>query len=323
MPKSAPDSSTPHGDPAASVDPNIVSVPSERRGSASADDALDIVELVSVIWRERWLALAVAAALAVASVLYAVLLTPWYRAEVILVPAEARSASQISSQLGGLAALAGVSVGGGESTEAIATLRSRGFIREFIVDLDLMPILFEADWDQSRGEWISSNPEDWPDVRDGVRLFLEDVLRVSEARDSALVTLAIEWPDANLAAEWAMALVTRLNTRLRERALEQAEANVAYLQSELAQTNVVTLQQSIGRLLESELQKLMLARGNDEFAFRVIDPAEVPNMPARPRRALIVALGLVLGLAFGIFAAFLKHMVRVRGGALSIPRRLR
>lgn len=288
----------------------MVYVIPERGFGGAGGDEIDLFELWNILWQGKWLVIASTVVFAVGSVFYALSLTHWYRAEVLLAPAEARGTPSIGGQLGGLAALAGVSVGGGESAEAIATLRSREFVRSFIDDFDLMPILFSDDWDASRGEWLDPNPEEWPDIRDGVRFFLEDVLKVSEARDTLLVTLAVEWPDPELAAQWAMTLTSRLNQRLRDRALREADANVAYLQAELAKTNVVTLQQSIGRLLESELQKLMLARGNEEFAFRVIDAADVPKRPSRPRRSLIVVIGTLLGGMLGVFAVFVRHMVR-------------
>jgi uncharacterized protein involved in exopolysaccharide biosynthesis len=106
-----------------------------------------------------------------------------------------------------------------------------------------------------------------------------------------------------------------MNDRLRERALLEAETNVAYLQGELGATSVVTLQQSIGRLLESELQKLMLARGSEEFAFKVVDPAQVPLEHARPRRTLIAIIGTMLGVIFSIFSVFAVCAFRSSPGA--------
>ncbi|MEI2420246.1 hypothetical protein V6O07_08225, partial [Arthrospira platensis SPKY2] len=89
--------------------------------------------------------------------------------------------------------------------------------------------------------------------------------------------MIVEWTDADTAAAWATALVRRLNASLRNQAIQESETNIEFLRSELSQTNLVTLQQSIGRLLDSELQKLMLARGNEEFAVKVLDPAHVPK----------------------------------------------
>jgi LPS O-antigen subunit length determinant protein (WzzB/FepE family) len=101
-----------------------------------------------------------------------------------------------------------------------------------------------------------------------------------------------------------------LNDRLRERALEEAENNVAYLREEMAKSSLVTMQQSIGQLLQSELQKLMLARGNEEFAFKVVDPAIAPKQRERPKRSMIAIIGTFLGGLVGAFVVLVAHSAR-------------
>lgn len=287
----------------------LVYVMSER-ALETADEDISLRELWDIVWRGKWLIIAVTAVFAVAAVGYALQATEWYRAEVLLAPAEERSTPSLGGQLGGLVALAGVSIGGSGGAEAIAVARSREFARAFIADFDLLPVLFHEEWDARNGRWRGDDPGKWPDMRDAVKFFHDGVLMVSEDANTGLVTLAIEWTDPELAAEWASEVVRRLNSRVRERALLEAETNVAYLQAELAQTNVITLQQSIGRLLENELQKLMLARGNEEFAYRVIDSAYPPKERVRPRRALIAILGTIVGGMLGVFAVFAWHAVR-------------
>ena len=285
-------------------------MPEQAFGAASDDDEIDLRELWDILWRGKWLIMAVTAVFAVASVAYALLQTEWYRAEVLLAPAGEQSSQRLGGQLGGLAALAGVSVGGGGSAEAIAALKSRDFARSFIEDFELVPVFFHEQWDAASGAWLGDDPEDFPEIRDAIKYFHENVLKVSEGRDTGLVTLAVEWTDPDVAAQWAEQLVGRLNERLRDRALREAETNIAFLQGELARTNVITLQQSIGRLLESELQQLMLARGNEEFAFRVIDSAAPPKDRVRPNRALIAVVGTMLGGMLAVFFVFLFHAIR-------------
>ena len=72
---------------------------------------------------------------------------------------------------------------------------------------------------------------------------------------------------------------------------------------------MVALQQSIGRLLESELQKLMLARGNDEFAFRIVDSAQAPRVRFKPRRTLIVIGATFLGGMVAVLFVFARRAV--------------
>jgi len=281
-----------------------------EQGFVGTADEISLRELWGILWRGKWIIIAVTAAFAVASVVYALAQTEWYRAEVLLAPADERSAQGLGGQLGGLAALAGVSVGGGGSIEPIAVLRSREFARAFIADFDLVPVFFHKEWDAENNAWLGDDPEEHPEIRDAIKYFHENVLKVGEDRDTGLVTLAIEWTDPEVAAEWARELVVRLNEGLRARALNEAETNVSFLQTELGQTSVVTLQQSIGRLLESELQKLMLARGNEEFAFRVIDAAFPPNERVRPKRAQIAVVGTMLGGMLAVFGVFLLRALR-------------
>ncbi len=275
-----------------------------------SEDEIRLAELWGIVWSGKWLIIGVTFGFALLSIVYAMSATEWYRADVLLAPAEERNVSALQNQLGGIAALAGVSIGSGDSVEAVATLTSREFARGFIEEYGLLTVLFADAWDAENQRWLVDDPRDEPDIRDAVRYFHEEILRVNEDRATGLVTLSIEWTDPVLAAEWASVIVDRLNSRMRERALEEAETNVEYLQTELAQTNVVTLQQAVGRLLESELQKLMLARGTQEFAFRVIDSAEPPKRRVRPKRALIVVLGTLAGGLISVIGVFLGHALR-------------
>ncbi|NGP53791.1 Wzz/FepE/Etk N-terminal domain-containing protein [Thioalkalivibrio sp. XN8] len=288
----------------------MVYVVPDPRFDGSTDDEIDLRELLRILWDGKQIIAATTMVFAVAAIAYAFLATEWFRTATLLAPAEEVTTPAIGGQLGGLAALAGVSIGGEGSAEAIAVLRSRELARAFVEDFGLLKLFFQDEWDATRKAWRDDDPEDWPDTRDAVDYFHDHVLSVSEDRDSGLVTLAIEWTDPEVAAQWAAELVVRLNNGLRERALAEAETNVAFLRAELAQTSLVTLQQSIGRLLESELQKLMLARGNEEFAFRVIDPAWIPREHVRPNRPVLAIAGVILGAMVGVLLVFLLHVVR-------------
>lgn len=271
--------------------------------AVAGDDSPGIMALLRDIWRSRLQVMLFVLAFGSLGVAYSLLAPAWYRATVVLVPADEKKADNLAGQLGGivsLAGLAGISVGGGNTAEAIAVLRSRELTGRFIDEQHLLPVLFAADWDPSTSQWREEDPEDQPDIRKGIRYFDERIRFVREDKVSGLVTLIVEWTDPELAARWANLLVKRVNDTMRARALSEAESNVKYLRQELATTSVVTLQTAISRLLETELQKLMLARGNAEFAFRVVDPAQVPQLRSWPPRLLITALSALLGGIAGV-----------------------
>jgi uncharacterized protein involved in exopolysaccharide biosynthesis len=278
-----------------------------------ADDrtrpSMGLRELWDILWGDKLIIIAITALFSLSAIAYALLAVQWFKAEVVLVPA--KSGKGLPGQLGGLAglaSLAGVSIGDkGESIEALAVLRSNDFVRSFINERKLLPVLFADQWDKAGRRWKSTNPKDWPDDRDAVRYFQRSICQVTNDQLTGLVTVSIEWTDRETAAEWANALVARLNERMRQRVLVESERNVKFLRDELAAADMPTLQQSISRLLESELQTLMLARGNQEFAFRVVDRANIPKWRSRPKRTLLVCAATLGG---GIFAVVVVLLVR-------------
>jgi uncharacterized protein involved in exopolysaccharide biosynthesis len=289
----------------------------EAETRASRDE-ITLAEIWSVLWNDRWLVIAICVVMAAASVAYALLATQWYRAEVVLVPVKQKQGGLADSLgglggLSGLASMAGINLGGDDSAEPIAVLQSKNFTAAFIEEQQLMPVLFADKWDSAAGRWIGDDPKKWPDVRDGVKLFDKKLRVVDQDKNTNLVTLTVEWKDAALAATWANLMVERVNARMRERALVEAERNIKYLRQEMTESNIVTLQQSVGRLLENELQRMMLARGNAEYSFRFVDRADPPpKWRSRPNRPLVAILGTLAGGLLAVIVAFTRHTARQR-----------
>ena len=119
-----------------------------------------------------------------------------------------------------------------------------------------------------------------------MKFFGEEVYSVDEDLTTGVITVRVEWTDPETAASWANDLVKLANEIVRIRALTEAQRNVDYLKQELSRTNVVGLQQVLYSLLESELNTIMLANDREEYAFSVIDPAAIPELPSFPNRPL-------------------------------------
>jgi uncharacterized protein involved in exopolysaccharide biosynthesis len=319
-----PDSSSPSQSPLAGGERGYYVLQEVLPGGGAGDDALDLRRTWRVMWQGRWIIASITALCTFAALAYALLATEWWRAEAVLAPADDKPMPAVAGQLGGLAALAGINIGGaGSSVDAIAVLRSRELAREFIEANDLLPVLFAKDWDPERKTWRSDNPRRQRDFRDGVKKFHKEVLRVSQDRQTKIVTVSVDWKDPEMAARWANDFVTRANERMRRRAVQRAGTNLEYLKVELAKTDVVVLQESIGRMMENEMQTLMLARGNEEYAFRVLDKPAVPKFRIRPKRLFVVVLGLLLGTMLGIAGAYaaslLRNALRPGPGAAASP----
>jgi hypothetical protein len=273
------------------------------------NDVFDLRSVVDAVRRDRVLFFSVLLTSIAIGFGYAFLSKQWFRAEVIMVQVDSKSLPGGLSQLSGLASIAGVNLSRGDNQQPLAVLKSKSLVGSYIDSNNLVPIIFAENWDAKTGSWLVDE-ERVPDILDAVSRFDEDVRQISDDKKTGLITLRVVWHDPETAARWANELVQAANARLRAQALADAERNVSYLQREIASTGVVTLQESLGKVLESEMQKLLLARGNEEFAFKIIDKATPPKKRYRPYRALVLLFSAFVGLLFASLAVYVKRQLK-------------
>jgi len=260
--------------------------------------------------RKRLVAIVTLAAAALAAIA-AFAMTPVYRATAILAPVDTgEEKAGILGALGAFASIASAAgIGSGLQTggkdEAIAILKSRAFTELFVRDNNLLPVLFEDEWDASTKSWQSSDPDDVPTLFMAFEMFDEDLRSIDVDAATGLVMLSIEWSDPVVAAEWVGEHVRRVNALMRARAIADAEKSLAFLNKELGSTSAVEIRQAIFGVIEGQYKSITLASTRDEFVFRVVDPALPPVKPARPKKVLMIAGGLLVGGMFGVLAALL------------------
>jgi uncharacterized protein involved in exopolysaccharide biosynthesis len=232
-----------------------------------------------------------------------------YESEVVLFPKEFSPSSGLTSQLGqigGLAGLMGLNLGGsGVRDESLAVLRSRVFVSDFIQQNALLPQLAEA---SAMRLWPF--PPKTMRMRDGVDYFESKVRTVYDDKQLGVVRITIRWPEPVAAAALANRMASQLNNKVREEAIRESTRNVEYLRAELDKSQLVSLSQSMSSLLEGEMQRLMVARGREDYAFRILDPAEPATRPAWPRPVFLGVLGLLLGAVLGLLSLLLPSIVR-------------
>jgi uncharacterized protein involved in exopolysaccharide biosynthesis len=287
----------------------------------STSDGYEQILLIDVwraISRRRWSFLLAVVTVQAMALAVAFLLTPYYRAEALIAPVvENQSGSALSSmvgQLGGLASLVSMPVASNSRAEALAILKSRALARQFILENELVPVLFEEQWDATANAWSSEVSEDPPSVTDAVNFFNRNVRKVIEDPKTGMVSVRIEWKDRLQAADWANALVDSVNQAMRERTIAEAQESIQYLKDEAQRTSIVELEQAIYQLVQEQVSTIMLAHVRDEYAFQVIDPA-VPAEAgdyAGPNKLAIAALGLFGGIMAGIFLVLLRERATAR-----------
>ena len=292
---------------------------------------IDIKELFSSLWQQKWLILVITAVFAIGSTLFAISQPNIYQADVLLAPvAEDSQMSGTASQLGGIAAMAGINLGGGQATSrvdlALETLKSRRFTQAFIEQRDiLVPLMALERWDSASGEVVieptlyDSESKQWvrpvadgksvvPTAWEAYKLF-SVIVDYEKVKTSGFIKLSVQSQSPFLAQQWATWLVDDLNQWIKQEDIKEFKANISYIEDKLSQTNISEMQKVFYQLVEEQTKKLMLAEVQDEYVFKVIDPAVVPEEKSAPSRALICVLGTFLGGFLALLVALIRHIL--------------
>jgi uncharacterized protein involved in exopolysaccharide biosynthesis len=261
------------------------------------DGRSDFNRAVLLLWRRRIFLALLATGGAAAGVALSFWVTPEYKADAVLIASDeilGLNANGALGSLGGLASLVGVGGAGNKESEAVETLKSRGLTIAYIESNGLMPILFPGRWDAATNKGKANFLGRMPTLEDGYRKFDKGIRTVIENRKTGLVIVTVTWTDPNLAKQWVDGLIKAANDRLRTRAEERSSRNLEYLRKASEATSVMEVKSSIYKLMETEIKKQMVAYGAEDYAFRTVDAAIVPERKSFPVRALFLLFGALL-----------------------------
>lgn len=283
-----------------------------RHAPPTEQPELRLAELLSVLRRRRRLVLAFALIATLGAGAAGLLLPKTYKAMIVISPASTPQAtgsgagmSSLISQFGGLASLAGLTPGGDtKRAESLTVLQSELLTEKYIEQNDLLPVLFPKLWDAQGKRWNTTDPERTPTLWKGNEYFKKKVRTVLTDPKTGIVTLTIAWRDPRVAAKWANDLVAITNQYLRKKAIDESERNIGYLNEQAARSDVVAVKQAIYAILQTEINKEMLARGNEEYAFKILDPARAPERPSTPPTWVLMLGAFVGSLALSALSGF-------------------
>ena len=294
------------------------------------DDEIDLLELLRVLFNHKFSILLFTLVFGVGAFVIAITTPNTYQADILVSSSEGGGVgSSLASQYGGLAAIAGIDLGSGDTglESALALLKSRKFIISFINEENLKPVLFPDAWDPEAKVWLTLPPSMISRIKNALVNDADDeildpkpsdlsayaefsaIMMVSQDKTSSLVTIKVDSEDPVVAANWANKIVVRLNAYLKNEAISQSDQNIRYLEQEIVDTPLVEFKTALYELVEAEAKSKMFANVQKEYALKVIDPAVIPERPIKPKRSLILILGVLLGFMVGCAQGLVRGWV--------------
>jgi LPS O-antigen subunit length determinant protein (WzzB/FepE family) len=96
---------------------------------------------------------------------------------------------------------------------------------------------------------------------------------------------------------------------MKQRDVLEAIKSTDFLTQQLEQTKIADIRAVLYKLVEEQTKTIMFAKVRDEYVFKTIDAALVPEEKFKPKRALICVLGLLLGGMLSVMIVLIRHFV--------------
>jgi uncharacterized protein involved in exopolysaccharide biosynthesis len=299
-----------------------------------SSDEIDLRELWNAIWSGKWLIIAITSLFAIGSVLYALSVPNEYKSTALLAPASqsggAGGLAKLAGQFGGLASLAGINLGGGGGEDktviAMEIIKTWGFLEKFIAENNIQVEVFAAKgwnrannslvidpelYDVENKKWVrefdpskgqKAEPSSWELYEE-----FKDRISVSQDKTSGLINLSVEYFSPVIAKQWADKLVIAINAHIQKQDREEATKSIEYLNKKIQETNIADMQSVFYQLIEEQTKTLMLAEVSEEYVFKTLSEAKVAEEKAKPKRALIAILGVLLGGILSVLIVLIRY----------------
>lgn len=121
-----------------------------------------------------------------------------------------------------------------------------------------------------------------------------------------LVELTVLHENANAAKVLAEVIVEKLNTRLKNLDLVEAQNSVEYLTEATMETQNIAIKQALNNLIESNLHTIVLTNTKQQYALEYLDKPYKSLTPSYPNRRLYIYSGFIVGFFLSILISLIR-----------------
>ena len=285
------------------------------------DDEINLLDLLIVLAKHKKRIIGATFAAALLAVGYALSLPNIYTGSTKILPPQQSqsSASAMLSQLGGLAGMAGGSLGIKNPNDLyIAMLKSRSVMEKIVKRFDLKKVYEQ-------------------ETLTGTLNALEGSMTVASGKDG-MITVEVSDKDPQLAANIANAFIEELNKLLQTYSLTDASQKRTFFDQQLRQakdkltdaelkldktpnTSLQYLdalrnlkyQEALWEILAKQFEMAKLDEAKDFPLIQVLDKATPPEKKSKPKRSLIVLLATLVAFFLAVIWAFISEALARSG----------
>jgi len=291
------------------------------------EDEIDFRELFVTIWSHKIFIAVFTFIVSSMTILYTLSKPNVYTVSSSLIPVEASKGPSLGG-LGGLAALAGVSVGGGGVTPAIAfntLLDDQGTMRKFIAKNNLENTLLE---DHSKNYYFAlgyrgiydllhkkSDEEDTKIKEEKVfnaYKILKKMISISEDKKTGILKLSVSDADMHLAQQVLQLFLKDASKYLIENDLNNINEKLKYYEQTSQKISDITLKEQLLTQTSALIQSKVMLLSSPYYKIKKLTEPTLPyyKNKTKPKRGLIVVVSFVTSIILAIFIVFFMEFIK-------------
>lgn len=136
------------------------------------------------------------------------------------------------------------------------------------------------------------------------------IMDVHIDKENSMITVAVKHLSPTVAYQWVTWLVKDINKVMKERDVNEANRSTEFLTTQIGLTNVADIRSVLYKLIEEQAKTIMFAEVRDEYAFKTIDPAIIPEVKSSPKRGIISILGTLIGFMLGFSIVLIRYAMK-------------
>lgn len=291
---------------------------------------IDFGYCTSALWSKRYLILAVTLMFSIISVFTALRQPIYYQADTLIIPSNNTSMrNSISSKYSLLASISGINLSNYTSNMhqvALELIRTRWFIQQFLSNKEILPeVVAATGWDKRKNtiklnssiynsstqEWLKDGNVTQPPTVDELKSAFHSMVTIVDTAEDGTISIKVRHFSPTLAMQICNWLIEEINRTIRDQEISRANDMVNLLQEKLLTTPNIEDKQLIYTILDEQKRIKLMASGQKDYVFRVLDPAVTPIKPLGNRR-LIAVVGTIMGFLITCFGILILKIFPVK-----------
>lgn len=293
------------------------------------EDEIDLRELWQTILKGKKIIAVVTAVVVTLTFIYALKQPNVYTSKTVLIPIAEDGGSSLAG-LGGLAAMAGISIGGGGSmTPDVAftsLLDNYDFMKKFVVKNKIIEHYSDVNVDENyvfalgfRGfyDMFKSTPDLEEEVDreqltfDTVKL-VKSAMSISSDKKTALISVSYSDSDRTYPPLVIDAFLKDASAYLVGNNLRIIDNKLKYFSHEMQNADGFELRQSLSSMISNILQEKVMMKSKQFYQCDVLtqaSPAYIKDK-TKPKRGLILVVSFITSIILGVFLVFFLEFIK-------------